>query len=83
MGDLFYWYFLGVLACIPYVFYDMGMYLTKESYSKVKETRGIRLLAFFFYLFLCLGSWIVFVLDTFAFIGDMVVGIQRFKEDRK
>jgi hypothetical protein len=82
MGDLFYWYFIGVLACIPYVFYDMGMYLVNESYSKVGVSRGQRFFAFFFYLFICLGAWAVFVLDTLAFVCDMIVGIKRIGRNR-
>ena len=78
MGDLFYWYFIGVLACVPYVFYDMGIFLTNESYSKVAWSRGERFGAFLFYLLICLGSWVVFILDTFAFICDLVVGIKGF-----
>jgi len=78
MGDLFYWYFIGVLACIPYAFYDMGIFMTNESHSKVGVPRGERFFAFFFYLFICLGSWVVFILDTFAFICDLVVGIKGF-----
>lgn len=82
MGDLYYWYLIGVLACVPYAFYDMGMYLVNESYSKIKGTRGMRFLALLFYLFLCLGSWIVFVLDTLAFVCDMMVGIKRIGRNR-
>ena len=78
MGNLFYWYFVGVLASVPFAFYDMGMYLTNESYSKVRVSRGQRFFAFFFYLFICFGSWAVFILDTLAFVCDLIFGIKRF-----
>lgn len=78
MEDLFYWYFIGVLASIPFAFYDMGMYLANESYSKVGGSKGARIFAFFFYLFICFGSWVVFILDAFAFVCDLIFGIKRF-----
>lgn len=78
MGNLFYWYFIGVLVSIPFAFYDMGMYLTNESYSKVGGSKGERIFAFFFYLFLCLGSWVTFSMDAIAFVCDLIFGIKRF-----
>ena len=58
MGDLFYWYFIGVLASIPFAFYGMGIYLANESYSKVGGSKGARVFAFFFsvHLLWVLGS---------------------------
>ena len=78
MGDLFYWYFIGVLASIPFAFYDIGMYLANELYSKVGGSKGARIFAFFFYLFICFGSWVAFILDAFAFVCDLIFGIKRF-----
>lgn len=78
MEGLFHWYLIGVIACVPFMFYDMGIYLTNESYSKVGGTRGARVFALVFYLIVCLGSWFVFVLETFAFVCDVVFGIKRY-----